>query len=165
MTKLTKEYPGVLKQRLISVEMITEKKLSEPIDFFSSTSSDPAKLLYRLNNCHLLSDVSRDLFLLMENYEVRFGDCHNKLRLLLDLLSISYKLSFVFVSDGTLQDKLRNEVIAKAGERMTKQICERHSIHTPFTLNNNRDGRVVDEIAEERKGMTSILEVIKCFTH
>ena len=147
MTKLTKEYPGVLKQRLISVEMITEKKLSDPIDYFSPTSSDPSKLLYRLNNCHLLSDVSRDLFLLLVDtpYELRFGDCHNKLRLLLDLLSISYKLSFVFVSDGTLQDKLRADVIAKAGERMTQKLCERNSISTPFTLDKQISG------GEERK--------------
>jgi len=38
MTKLTKEYPNVLKQKLISVDLITEKKMQEPLDFFSSTN-------------------------------------------------------------------------------------------------------------------------------
>ena len=49
-----------------------------------------------------MSDVCRDILKLLEVYETRFGECHNKLRLTLDLLSISYKLSFVFVSDGSL---------------------------------------------------------------
>lgn len=49
-----------------------------------------------------MSDVSRDIFKFLEGYEERFGDCNNKLRLVLDLLGISYKLSFVFVSDGSL---------------------------------------------------------------
>lgn len=60
-------------------------------------------MLYRLNNCWLMSDVCKDLFKLLENYQERFGSCHNKLRLVLDVLSISYKLSFVFLSDGSLQ--------------------------------------------------------------
>lgn len=47
-----------------------------------------------------MSDVTRDLLETLKNYENRFGECHNKLRLVLDLLGISYKLSFVFVSDG-----------------------------------------------------------------
>ena len=92
----------MLRQKLISVDLITDKKISEPLDFFSTSNQDPAKLLYRLNNCYLMSDVCKHLFSLLENYEARFGDCHNKLRLLLDLLSMSYKLSFVFVSDGSL---------------------------------------------------------------
>ena len=66
-----------------------------------------------------MSDVCKDILTLLDNYEQRFGDCHNKLRLLLDLLSASYKLSFVFVSDGSLQDRLRGEILAKAGEKMT----------------------------------------------
>lgn len=49
-----------------------------------------------------MSDVCKDIFKLLGNYEPRFGDCQNKLRLVLDLLSISYKLSFIFVSDGSL---------------------------------------------------------------
>ena len=99
---------------------------------------------------------------MLENYEVRFGDCHNKLRLLLDLLSVSYKLSFVFVSDGSLQDRLRTEVIAKAGERMTAAVCLASGIKGPFSL-ENRHGNL-EEDGEESKQMTSILEVIKCFT-
>jgi len=98
---------------------------------------------------------------------VRFGDCHNKLRLLLDLLSMSYKLSFVFVSDGSLQDRLRTDVIAKAGERMTHGLCIRNGIKGPFTLENhhklhNSAGRFEEE--EKAPVMTSILEVLKCFT-
>ena len=99
---------------------------------------------------------------MLENYEVRFGDCHNKLRLLLDLLSVSYKLSFVFVSDGSLQDRLRTEVIAKAGERMTAAVCLARGIKGPFSL-ENRHGNL-EEDGEESKQMSSILDVIRCFT-
>jgi hypothetical protein len=36
MMKVTKEFGGVLKQKLISLEMITEKKIQEPIDYYST---------------------------------------------------------------------------------------------------------------------------------
>jgi hypothetical protein len=109
-----------------------------------------------------LSDVCKDLFSLLENYEDGFGDCHNKLRLLLDLLSVSYKLSFVFVLDGSLQDRLRTEVIAKSGERMTAALCQTRGIKGPFSL-ENRHGNL-EEDGEESKQMSSILDVIRCFT-
>ena len=99
---------------------------------------------------------------MLENYEDRFGDCHNKLRLLLDLLSVSYKLSFVFVSDGSLHDRLRTEVIAKAGERMTAALCQTRGIMGPFSL-ENRHGNLEEDV-EESKQMSSILEVIRYFT-
>lgn len=38
MVKITKEYPNALKQRLISLELITDKKIQEPIDYYSQTS-------------------------------------------------------------------------------------------------------------------------------
>ena len=98
---MTKEYGKVLKQRLISVDLITDKKIIQSLDYFSKSNQEAQKLLYRINNSWLMSDVSRDLLLLINNYESRFGECHNKLRLILDLLSISHKLSFVFFSDGS----------------------------------------------------------------
>jgi hypothetical protein len=120
MTKVTKECPNVLKQKLISLEMITDKKLIEPLDYYSQTTAEPAKLLYRLTNSWLLSDPSRTLLtLLTSGYDTLFGDCLNKLRLVLDLLAIGYKTSFVFVSDGALEDRLKKEVVEKAGEKMT----------------------------------------------
>lgn len=125
-----------MKQKLISLELITDKKLGEPLDYFSATNLEPAKLLYRLNNCWLMSDVCRDLFKLLDNYEVRFGDCSNKLRLTLDFLAMSHKLSFVFVSDGSLQQRVKTEVIAIAGERRTTVVCESEGIEAPFTLEN-----------------------------
>ncbi len=66
MTKLTKEYPTVLKQRLISVDLITEKKIQEPLDYFSQEAS---KLLYRLNNCYLMSEVCQSIFGLLDTYD------------------------------------------------------------------------------------------------
>lgn len=35
MQKLTKEFGGVLRQKLISIELISDKKIQEPIDYFS----------------------------------------------------------------------------------------------------------------------------------
>ena len=57
MHNLTKDYGSVLKQRLISLEMISEKNLSEPLDYYSSSSQDPQKILFRLTNCWLMTDV------------------------------------------------------------------------------------------------------------
>ncbi len=38
MVKITKDYPNALKQRLVSLELITDKKIQEPIDYYSQTS-------------------------------------------------------------------------------------------------------------------------------
>lgn len=35
MVKITKDYPNALKQRLVSLELITDKKIQEPIDYYS----------------------------------------------------------------------------------------------------------------------------------
>jgi hypothetical protein len=102
------------------------------------------------------------LFKLLESndypYEKRFGDCHNKLRLLLDCLSIAYKLSFVFVSDGSLQERLRESVIAKHGERMSKQLCQEQGIilHTSETQSFT--------LKKSDEDPNSILSVIRLFT-
>ena len=61
-----------------------------------------------------MSDVCRDLFHVLEgDYAPRFGEFINKMRLLLDFLAIGYKLSFVFVSDGQMQERMRTTVIGK----------------------------------------------------
>jgi hypothetical protein len=90
-----------------------------------------------------------------ESYEVRFGPCKNKLRLILDLLAVSYRLSNVFVSDGSLQERLKREVLAKAGERRTREICTQRGFEGPFLL-----GGVDGEVG---KG-AGILSVIREFT-
>lgn len=113
MQKVSKDFPAVLRQRPISLELVKEKGLTgedgQSLDYFSLTTQEPSKLLYRLNNCWLLSDLCKDLFIhtLNSSYESTFGTCHNKLRLILDLASLSHKLSFVFVSDGTLAETLK----------------------------------------------------------
>ncbi len=38
MVKITKDYPNALKQRLVSLELITDNKIQEPIDYYSQTS-------------------------------------------------------------------------------------------------------------------------------
>ena len=38
MVKITKDYPNSLKQRLVSLELITDNKIQEPIDYYSQTS-------------------------------------------------------------------------------------------------------------------------------
>jgi hypothetical protein len=93
-----------------------------------------------------MSDLCRDVFKLLEtDYAPRFGECVNKLRLLLDFLAISYKLSFVFVSDGSLQDRLRTSVIAQQGQRMTKKVCAENGIEEGqvFSLNAKDQNNVL----------------------
>ncbi len=90
------------------------------MDYYSQTTAEPSKLLHRLTNSWLLSDPARTLLsLLSSDYDLLFGDCQNKLRLILDLLAIAYKTSFVFVSDGALDTRLRKDVVERAGEKMT----------------------------------------------
>lgn len=151
MQKVQKDYGAVLKQKLISIELLASKNLADlQLDYYSTTTQEPGKLIYRLNNCWLLSDMCKDIFQLLSNYETRFGPCHNKLRLILDLLSIAYKLSYIFVSDGSLSEKLRAEVLGPAGAARAKGICESRRLEAPFTL--------------EREGGTNILDVIQIFT-
>lgn len=151
MQKIQKDYGAVLKQKLISIELLSSKNLADlQLDYFSTSTQEPAKLIYRLNNCWLLSDICKDIFRLLSNYEVRFGPCHNKLRLILDLLSIAYKLSYIFVSDGSLSEKLRLEVLGPAGAARAQAICEKNGLEAPYTL--------------EKKGGTNVLEVIRTFT-
>jgi hypothetical protein len=76
-------------------------------------------MLFRLNNSWILNDIQKDLFKLFEKYDENFGQCINKLRLLLDLTSVGYKLTNVFSSDGPFQAKIKSEILVKAGERMT----------------------------------------------
>lgn len=78
--------------------------------------------------------MCKDLFKLISNYENKFGECYNKLRLLLDLAAISYKTSFVFVSDGPFQQKIRTEVLSMAGERAAQDIIARAPFNPPFSL-------------------------------
>ncbi len=100
-----------MKQKLLSVELIKQKGLHEQagtsLDYYSHTSKEAAKLLYRVANSWLLSDICRDLFTLLEDFETVFGECHNKLRLILDFSSICFKTSFVFVSDSSFPERLR----------------------------------------------------------
>jgi hypothetical protein len=84
LAKLNKEYSGVLKQKQISVELVKEKDLHLPLDFFSPHPNEAGKLLLRVNNSWLMNDICSDLFKLFENYELNFGECYNKLRLMLD---------------------------------------------------------------------------------
>ena len=69
-----------------------------------------------------MGDISKELFKLFENYEKNFGECINKLRLMLDFASVSYKLSHIFISDGTFTQRIKKEVIAKSGEKAAKEI-------------------------------------------
>ena len=151
MQKVLKDYGTVLKQKLISIELLASKNLADlQLDYFSTTTQEAAKLVYRLNNCWLLSDMCKDIFRLLSNYEVRFGPCHNKLRLILDLLSIAYKLSFIFVSDGSFSEKLKVEVLGPVGTARAHAICEASRLKAPYTL--------------ERHGTNNVLDVIRIFT-
>jgi hypothetical protein len=79
-------------------------------------------MLFRLNNSWILSDIQKDLFKLFENYQDNFGQCTNKLRLMLDLASVSFKLTNVFTSDGPFQAKLKSDILVRNGERSTNLL-------------------------------------------
>ncbi len=91
------------------------------------------------------------MFKLLGNYEERFGECHNKLRLVLDLLTVSYKLSFVFVSDGSLSEKLKADVLVPAGQARAVAISEKNGLAGPYILDRHGPS-------------TNILKVIEVFT-
>ena len=82
----------------------------------------------------MLSDICKDVFSILENYDNLFGECHNKLRLILDFSSMCFKLTFLFVSDGSFQQKLKADVLVKAGERAAHQIMDDESYEPPFSL-------------------------------
>ena len=66
-------------------------------------------------------------------------------------MSISYKLSFIFVSDGSLPEKLKVDVLAPAGAARAAAICEKNGLNGTYGL--------------EREGESpNILEVIRIFT-
>ena len=157
MQKLNKDHSSTLKQKLLSVELIRDRQIHDltSLDFFSQTNKEPMKLLYRVTNSWLLNDLCKDLFSLLEDYDLVFGDCHNKLRLMLDFTSICFKMSFVFVSDVSFPERLRRDVLVKAGDRAAQRIMEEESFEPPFSLQN----KVQIEV-----GKTNILEVIQKFT-
>ena len=63
----------------------------EHLNYFSTKDKEPAKLLSILNNTWLMSDICKDLFKILENYDTNFGECYNKLRLMLDFTSICFR--------------------------------------------------------------------------
>lgn len=38
MQKVTKEYGAVIKQKLISIELLSNKQITEPIDYYSQST-------------------------------------------------------------------------------------------------------------------------------
>jgi hypothetical protein len=64
-------------------------------------------------------------------------------------------MSFVFVSDGSFQEKIKSEVLSKAGERAANQIMEDQSYDPPFSLQRK---------SQIQMGKTNILEVLNKFT-
>lgn len=60
--KLSKEHPSSLNHRTISVELINDKQIEMPLNYYSVTNKEPAKLLAILNNCWLMSDLCKDVF-------------------------------------------------------------------------------------------------------
>ena len=45
-------------------------------------------MLMKLNNTWLMADLCKDVFRILESYETNFGECYNKLRLVLDFSTI-----------------------------------------------------------------------------
>eukprot|EP00347_Sterkiella_histriomuscorum_P023264 403335317 len=161
--KISKEHPSSLNQRTISVELVKEKNIEEPLNFFSSKDKEPAKLLSVVNNCWLMSDICKDLFKILENYDTNFGECYNKLRLILDFTSLCFRQSFVFISDGSFQERLKQDILIKAGERRAKLTIESEGFELPFALSTNQVSRK-SQMAHNAVSKTSIIEVINKFT-
>lgn len=61
------------------------------LNYFSTKNKEPARILNILNNCWLMSDMCKDLFKILENYDTNFGECYNKLRLMLDFTTICFR--------------------------------------------------------------------------
>jgi hypothetical protein len=152
---LKKEHAGVLALKLIDIDYIKSKNIQDPIDYFTPGNSDPQKILFRVNNSWVLADLCRDLFLIFENYEPLFGECLNKLKLMLDLGTTCFKLSFIFTSDGSFSERLKEDVLIKAGERKTLSLMEKDSIELPLSLANKE---------QLPMGKTNILEVLMLFS-
>ncbi|CDW85886.1 UNKNOWN [Stylonychia lemnae] len=156
--KLTKEHPSSVSHRIISVELIKDKQIEEPLNYFSSSNKEPAKLLSIINNCWLMSDLCKDLFKILENYDNNFGECFNKLRLILDFASICFRQSFVFVSDGSFQQRLKTEVILKAGERKALKIMDEEEFQAPFSLSRK------SQVGEQQLSKSHIIDVLDRFS-
>ena len=70
---------------------------------------------------------------------------------MLDLASVSHKLTYVFSSDGTFAGKLKSEVLSKVGSLSAVKSLAENKIVAPYSLSRKEDGK------------TCILEVIKKF--
>lgn len=102
-----------------------------------------------------MTDQCTDLFKILEAYENNFGPCYNKLRLILDFASICFKQSFVFEKDSSFQERLKNEVLVKAGERAAIRIMEAEGFEAPFSISRK---------SQMPLGKNHIIEVINKFT-
>ena len=137
--RLARDFGGLLRQSPLSVELVAALELGD--DFLEHRAS--RKLLAQVSNAWLLSDICREVFSVLEGYEVNFGPCHGKLRLMLDLGAVCHRLSFVFVSDGSFQQRLKSDVLAKAGERACLAVMNANHFEPPFALTRS-DVCVVD---------------------
>ena len=117
--------------------MIKEQEIEEPLDFFCTKNLAPQKLLFRVCNAWLVQDMQKNAFEVMQSYGLVFGKCYNKLRLILDLTGICYKLSNFFQSDGTFDSKIKVEILAKAGQKEINEILAALKYWKPYTLNRN----------------------------
>lgn len=86
---------------------------------------------------------------------MRFGQCLNKLKLLLDLGAVAFKLSFVFQADGSFSERLKEDVLIKAGERKALALMEKENIDLPLSLASQEHLPI---------GKTNILDAILIFS-
>ena len=88
LKKLSNEHGQVLREKFISVELMEEKCI-ERIDFKTKKCE---KILERVNNSWILADVWPLIEGALGNYKETFKDCYNKLKTIIQLSKVVYRL-------------------------------------------------------------------------
>ena len=86
-------------------------EIIKKIDF--ENDSECKKLLFRINNSWLMVETFKSIFDALLDYNSKFGNSLNKMKLLLDVAGVSYKTSYIFESNGKLADLLCDQILVR----------------------------------------------------
>jgi hypothetical protein len=100
-------------------------------------------------NSWVLSDSWIAVFDIIKDYRKNFGECINKLKIMINIARMAYRISFLFVSDGTFDRRIRYDILGYTSEKAMGKLLG--DFKRPYCL--ERKNLEDDEIC--------ILEVIK----